>query len=82
MFDRETLDDVAETILCVNLLLAVLSLIALYDQRRLRDGENATQKIWEGHQESQLEMLTLKVEQLEESIALLIKSNERQSAAQ
>lgn len=71
MFDKQTLRDLAETIVYVNFLLALLAIIALYDQRKVWEEETAEDDAWHNMIEGKLMALERKVAQME---ALLAKA--------
>lgn len=66
MFNKDNLRDLAETILYVNLLLAILALIALYDQRAVNDADDAKENSWHERVDEKLEELALRIKALEE----------------
>ena len=75
MFDKNTLKELTESILYVNLLLAILALIALYDQRRVNDEDDEVQKTWEENVDSKLEELNERLTKLENEIKKILKIN-------
>lgn len=65
MFDKDRLRDLAETIVYVNFLLALLAIIALYDQRKVWDEEADEDNSWHDMVESKLGALERKIARLE-----------------
>lgn len=70
MFNRDDLHELAETIIYINLLLAILSVIALYDQRAANDREDDEDEKWQKEVDAKIEELELKIKKLEEALRL------------
>ena len=69
MFDKDRLRDLAETIVYVNFLLALLAIIALYDQRKVLDEESDEEDAWQNGIENRLAALERKIARLERLFA-------------
>lgn len=74
MFDKQSLKDLAETIVYVNFLLALLAIIALYDQRKIWDAEVVEDNSWHNMIESKLLLLERKVARLESLLAGVVEN--------
>lgn len=68
MFDKDSLRDVAEVIVYANLLIAILAVIVLYDQRRVNDQGELADEEWQQAVEKQLKELNDKIDYLEECL--------------
>lgn len=71
MFDRDNLENLTETIIYVNLLLAILAVIALYDRRRLDDEDDEDEKKHDQELSDKIEELYKKIARLEARIESL-----------
>lgn len=71
MFDRDNLENLTETIIYVNLLLAILAVIALYDRRRLDDEDDEDEKKHDRELSDKIDELYKKIARLEERIESL-----------
>lgn len=72
MFDKDSLGELTETIVYVNLLLAILAVIALYDRQRIDDEEDEAEQEHDEAVDHQIGELSRRVGELEETMGVLM----------